>query len=575
MKTSTILFVFLTIIIIIAILYVVAVLMKRKNEEKLDELEERKVALFDLPVFEEVQEVKRMHLVGQSQNTFREWNQRWADISTAAFAELESKIFEVESLNDTFRFIKVKDSLEVAFNKMDSMEQEVSMIRAGLKELKTSEERNSEAVQEALDKYEMIKESVKNAENQFGPATENIKQRVVSIENEFTQFVSLNTAGDPMEARGVLEEAEKHTKELATIVEEIPPLFEKLHTEYPAQIKEIETGYKQMKQDHYQFPEIDIDQEIAKVKEKLSEANDVLGKGELTEVASMNNVIEEQIDYLYDVLETEIKGRDYVKTNLTTVSDYVTHVEKNNRQLMIELDHTSQSYALNNNELGRARGFQTKVEELGQEMTNLNEAVKNKEVVYSHAEKNLKDSFSILKEVEGQQVEISSSLKDLRKDEKAAASKIDGYEFTLKTLKRRVDKQRLPGVPQTYLDYFFVASDRLEELTTELNRLRIDMTYINKLVALVEADLEALETKTDELINSAALTEQMLQYANRYRHSHKNVADAMERSLMLFSQEFKYQEALDEIGVALEQVEPGAFQRIESYFYKNQSEEII
>ena len=37
---------------------------------------------------------------------------------------------------------------------------------------------------------------------------------------------------------------------------------------------------------------------------------------------------------------------------------------KNNRQLMIELDHVSQSYTLNNNELGRSRGFQTEIEEI-------------------------------------------------------------------------------------------------------------------------------------------------------------------------------------------------------------------
>ena len=573
MKTSTVLFIFLSIIVIIAILYVVAILMKRKNEEKLDELEERKVALFDLPVFDEVQEVKKMHLVGQSQNTFREWNQRWADISTASFAELESKIFEVESLNETFRFIKVKDSLETAFETMETMEKEVSTIREGLKELKNRETRNSEAVQDALDKYEAIKETVKEKEHNFGPATEKIKERVTSIENEFTQFVSLNNAGDPMEASGVLVDAEQHTEDLEKMVEGIPPLYGKLDIEYPAQIKEIETGYTQMRQNNYNFPEIDVEQELANVKDKVTEGNNILGELALAEVASVNKVIEEKIDYLYDVMETEINARDYVKTNLTTVNDYVTHVEKNNRQLMIELDHTSQSYALNNNEQGRARGFQTKLEEIATEMTTLDDILKNKEVVYSFAEKNLKDSFSVLKEVENQQVDISTSLKDLRKDEKAAASKIDGYEFKLKTLKRRVDKQRLPGVPQSYLDYFFVTSDRLEELTTELNRLRIDMSYINKLVGLVESDLETLETKTDDLLNCAALTEQMLQYANRYRHSHQIVAEAMERSLMLFSQEFKYQAALDEIGAALEQVEPGAFRRIESYYYQSTNEE--
>ena len=79
--------------------------MKRRNEEKLKKLEQRKLDLFDLPVFDEVDEIKKMHLVGQSQNTFREWSQKWEDISTSSFAELESRIFEVENLNETFRFL--------------------------------------------------------------------------------------------------------------------------------------------------------------------------------------------------------------------------------------------------------------------------------------------------------------------------------------------------------------------------------------------------------------------------------------------------------------------------------------
>ena len=63
-------------------------LCEKKNQEKLDVLEKRKENLFDLPVIEEVDEVKNA-LVGQSQNTFREWNQQWTDISTSSFAELE------------------------------------------------------------------------------------------------------------------------------------------------------------------------------------------------------------------------------------------------------------------------------------------------------------------------------------------------------------------------------------------------------------------------------------------------------------------------------------------------------
>ncbi len=46
------------------------------------------------------------------------------------------------------------------------------------------------------------------------------------------------------------------------------------------------------------------------------------------------------------------------------------------------------------------------------------------------------------------------------------------------------------------------------------------MEEVNRLVALCEEDLELLDKKTHDLVDAAALTEQMLQYANRYRHTH-------------------------------------------------------
>ncbi|EAC9981945.1 hypothetical protein B5G81_15370, partial [Listeria monocytogenes] len=44
---------------------------------------------------------------------------------------------------------------------------------------------------------------------------------------------------------------------------------------------------------------------------------------------------------------------------------------------------------------------------------------------------------------------------------------------------------------------------------------------------------------------------------------------AIDKSLYLFSKEYRYQDALDEIGTALERVEPGAFKRIENFYFNN------
>ncbi|RNC10034.1 septation ring formation regulator EzrA, partial [Enterococcus faecalis] len=568
MKNNWIIILVLVIVIIAAVLYLIGYFMRKKNQEQLDELEVRKEALFDLPVFEEIDDIKKMHLVGQSQNSFREWNQRWVELSTRSFAELESQIYEVENQNEIFRFMKAKKAVVEANETMTEMEAEVEVIRNGLKELRESEERNSLEVQKALDVYEELSKSLKDDKASFGPAYSEIQKQLRNVEIEFTQFVTLNTSGDPIEAREVLEDAERHTYELEDLMKRIPPMYEELNETFPDQLKEIEEGYNQLLVDDYVFPEQNFAEEIQHAKKRVENSMADLEKTEIAAVEVANRDTATAIDALYEVMEREIEAKKYVVTNQKIIDDYISHSLKNNRQLMIELDHVSQSYTLNNNELGRSRGFQTEIEEIIRRQKDLEPRMKEHTVPYSEIQAFYKECYKILDDIENQQLEIDASLKELRKGEKVAQEKVDEYEFRLRSIKRYVEKQRLPGLSADYLEFFYVATDRIEDLSRALNKMRINMDEINRLCDLCEDDLELLDKKTKDLVNAAALTEQMMQYANRYRHTHENIRAALDKSMYLFSTEFRYQDALDEIGTALEAVEPGAFKRIEDFYFK-------
>ena len=569
MGSNVIIGIVIGLVILAAVLYLIGYLMKKKNQERLKELDKRKEALFDLPVVEEVDEVKKMHLVGQSQNTFREWNQKWTDVSTKSFAELESQIFEVESQNETFRFMKGKSAIESAERTMTEMEEEVEDIRAGLKELRETEERNSLAVQQALDVFEELKKDMKEKKDNFGPALPEIQKQVKNVEIEFTQFVTLNTSGDPIEAREVLDEAEKHTYEVQEMMQKVPAIYEDLEKTFPSQIDELEKTYKKMMAENFVLPEDNFEERLGQVKKHLERSLEDLEKIELGTVETANKETAELIDDLYATLEKEFEAKKYVTTNRKTIGEYIAHASRNNHQLMVELDHTSQSYALNNNELGRARGFQTEIEELERRNRNIEPQIDKHELPYSEVQVFYKDAFKVLDDIETKQVEIDEDLHDLRKGEKEASAKIEKYEFRLRNLKRYVEQQRLPGLPGDYLEFFFVATDRVEELSKSLNKIRINMQDINKLVSLCDEDMEMLDQKTYDLVDAAALTEQMMQYANRYRHTHPDIKTAIENSLELFNKEYRYQDALDEIGTALERVEPGAFKRIEDFYFNN------
>ena len=569
MKNNWIIILVLVIVIIAAVLYLIGYFMRKKNQEQLDELEVRKEALFDLPVFEEIDDIKKMNLVGQSQNSFREWNQRWVELSTRSFAELESQIYEVENQNEIFRFMKAKKAVVEANETMTEMEAEVEVIRNGLKELRESEERNSLEVQKALDVYEELSKSLKDDKASFGPAYSEIQKQLRNVEIEFTQFVTLNTSGDPIEAREVLEDAERHTYELEDLMKRIPPMYEELNETFPDQLKEIEEGYNQLLADDYVFPEQNFAEEIQHAKKRVENSMADLEKTEIAAVEVANRDTATAIDALYEVMEREIEAKKYVVTNQKIIDDYISHSLKNNRQLMIELDHVSQSYTLNNNELGRSRGFQTEIEEIIRRQKDLEPRMKEHTVPYSEIQAFYKECYKILDDIENQQLEIDASLKELRKGEKVAQEKVDEYEFRLRSIKRYVEKQRLPGLSADYLEFFYVATDRIEDLSRALNKMRINMDEINRLCDLCEDDLELLDKKTKDLVNAAALTEQMMQYANRYRHTHETIRAALDKSMYLFSTEFRYQDALDEIGTALEAVEPGAFKRIEDFYFKN------
>lgn len=557
------------IIVAAAIVYFVGYFVRKKTMARLDELERRKEQLFDLPVIEEVDEVKKMHLVGQSQNTFREWNQKWTDLSTTAFADLESQILEVESLNETFRFMKAKQAVEEAEVALLNMEEDVAEIRNGLKELRESEERNSLQVQNALDKYQELKKRMREESDTFGPAYSELQKQLKSIEIEFTQFVTLNTSGDPVEAREVLQTAENHTYTLEDVMNRLPVLYEDLNKTFPDQLKEIEEGYQKLIDDHFVFPENNFLAEVSRVRERIENSMRDLAKTEVNLVELANSDTANDIDALYSIMEREIEAKKYVLKNREVIADYVAFATKNNRQLLIEIDHTAQSYTLNHNELGRVRGFQTEIDELVRRNTDMMEKMDGHKIPYSEVQEFYKYAYKILDDIQNQQVEIDEELRELRRGEKVAQEKVENFEFQLRNLKRFVEKQRLPGLPNDYLEFFFMVTDHVEGLNRALNKIRINMEDINRYVDTCQDDLDKLDKETHDLVDAAALTEQMMQYANRYRHSHPDIKASIDRSLDLFTNTYQYQEALDEIGTALERVEPGAFARIENFYFNH------
>lgn len=559
-------------IIVIGVLlvlgYVVAVLLRKRNEALLASLEERKEELYNLPVNDEVEEVKNMHLIGQSQVAFREWNQKWVDLSLNSFADIENNLFEAEGYNNSFRFLKAKQAIGNIESQVQLIDEDIKAIRQALSELKEKEEKNSGRVVHALDMFENLQKQVASDPDAYGPALPEIEKQAENIQVEFSKFVTLNSSGDPVEAAEILDTAENHIVALTHIVEKVPAIVKDVQTTLPDQLEDLEAGHRKLLESGYHFTETDLEARFQQLHAALKANLQNVAALELDNALYENEQIQEEINALYDIFTREIESHKVVEKLVKALPGYLAHAKENNRRLAEEVERLSKTFE--SKELKENHLKELEAELTAQELV-VEDALKDTsetQKAYSILQEELEAIEERLKEIEDDQIALSETLSKIEKDDTNARQKVNIYANRLHAIKRYMDKRNLPGIPQSFLTTFFTASDNTEALLAELEGRRVNIENANRLLDILTNDMTELEEETYKLVQYATLTEQLLQYSNRYRSFDDHVQAAFDEALYIFEKEYDYPASFKVISEALETVEPGVTERFVTSFEK-------
>ena len=568
MSNGQLIYLMVAIAVILILAYVTAIFLRKRNVSRLTALEERKEELYNLPVNDEVEAVKNMHLIGQSQVTFREWNQKWVDLSLNSFADIENHLFEAESYNNSFRFFKATHKLDQIESQIGLIEEDIAAIRNALSELEKQESKNSGRVLHALDLFESLQHTVAEDSEKYGKALPEIEKQLENIQSEFSQFVTLNSSGDPVEAAAILDSTENHILALTHIVERIPALVETLTKELPEQLADLEEGYRKLLDANYQFTETDIESRFQLLHESLKNNQENIRQLELDNAEYENNRIQEEINALYDIFTREIAAQKVVESLLATLPTYLNHLKENNQVLVQDLERLTKTYLLPESDGNHVRRLQAELAALDTAIMEVTEDQGESTQAYSALEEQLEMLQSNLKDIEDEQISVSERLAQIEKDDLNARQKANVYVNRLHTIKRYMEKRNLPGIPQSFLKLFFTASHITEDLMAELEQPQVNIESVKRVLEIATNDMEALETETYDIVQYATLTEQLLQYSNRYRSFDERIQEAFNEALEIFEKEFDYQASFEKISQALEVAEPGVTNRFVTSYEK-------
>ena len=568
MSGTLVIYLAIAVAVFLVIAYAIAIYVRKRNESKLAILEEKKEELYNLPVNDEVEAVKNMHLIGQSQVAFREWNQKWVDLSLNSFADIENNLFEAEGYNNSFRFFKASHQIDQIESQITLIEEDIASIRNALADLEKQESKNSGRVLHTLDLFEELQHRVADHSEEYGQGLSEIEKQLENIQSEFSQFVTLNSSGDPVEAAVILDNVENHILALTHIVDRMPAIVTTLSKDLPDQLEDLEDGYRKLLDANYHFVETDIEARFQLLYEALKKNNENIAQLELDNADYENTQVQEEINSLYDIFTREIAAQKVVEGLVATLPTYFKHMKENNALLIKDIERLNKSYLLSESDESHVSRLQRELESF--ELA-IEEATSNQDEptqAYSIIEENLESLQEKLKEIEDEQISISERLARIEKDDYNARQKATIYANRLHTIKRYMEKRNLPGIPQSFLKLFFTASNNTEDLMAELDHKLVNIEAVTRILEIVTNNMETLETETYNIVQYATLTEQLLQYSNRYRSFDERIQEAFNEALAIFETDFDYRASFDKISEALEVAEPGVSKRFVSSYEK-------
>ena len=550
----------ISLIIIALVIYLGVYLFKRHKAKQIEVYQAKVNEITENSLEKELAEISKLNLSGDSLTEFEKVDKDYREIVNRKLPEISELLNDLRELNQHYQFGRTNHELKDVDEKLSGTAAQFEKIKEELKNIRKVTEEHQKAVEELSEKYKDLRKTLLAKSFSFGPSSDKLEEQLGELEQQFNDYTKLMESGDYVKSAKPLSDLQDATAEMEEKVEKIPPIFKNLKSVFPDQLKELNSAVDQLLKEKYVFHE-DLKKKLADLQKMVDKNFENLKKVDLKNATKLDEKLTTDIDKVYDEIDQEYRARKVVEKNYNYYQDFVEHAERQEHELLIDLDRLSQNYELTHNEFEDAHDLQVQIQAIRKDFDNFTKQ-RSEGVIYSDELKRQKDNIDKLTKIEKKQKKINDGVSNLWKEEKEAQKAVQGFDLEIHRMRRDVEKLNLPGLSREYTDYFFKVSDEIENLDDALGQIQINMDEITKALINTQSDLDVLGDKTKEIIDCATLSEEFLQYANRYRTRYPEVEEAYKKASQLFNKEYNYVDALDTISNAVEEVEPGAYKRI-------------
>ena len=529
----------------------------------MDRLEAWKIDLFNRPILDEMSKVKQLNMTGQTEELFEGWRNQWDDIVTVKLPDLEEMLFDAEEYIDKYRFNKAKGIQQEINNKLQATEIEINKIVEELHELVGSEEKNRTEIEQLKELYRETKKTLLAHRHNFGKSEKYLEAQLDDVTKKFHDFDEKTEHGNYLEARELVLSIHDQLVKIKHNMDLIPQLLIECQSLIPAQLTDIQEGYREMTEKGYYLSHIQVEEEIGSLRESLTNYLSLIEETKIEEAQEGISEGKERIDILFDLFEKEVNAKHFILQNEKGMSGLLTSVLEEHDHLSDEVKHVQESYHLTESDFEIQRHLEKQLSTVTKHYEILMEKINMNETALTVLCEELKEIKTHIEMIQEEQENFGLKLQALRKDEFEARETLRELTKKVGETIRLVSKSNIPGLPEDYKYLFDDTNESIQNVKLQLQEKPLNVSALSQYLEISVLTVDKLSNSTIDLIENVLLAEKAIQYGNRYRSQYPSVAKGLSNAEHAF-RHFEYQEALEQAAASLESIDPGALKKIKA-----------
>lgn len=553
--------IFLTMfIILIVILIILANNKKKKFKKTIEDLDYEKNKLIGVPILSELSKVRELVKTEDLKQKLSDWDSEFKDLKENKIDNLTDLITEADFLIEKRDYNEALRKIAFIEINLESLKKKTENLLEEVKVITKSEERNRSIVTKLKVIYRELESKFERTEKDYGPLCENIQDELSKIDKKFKIFETHMDRNDYVSVEKIVLDLEEHINNLKSFLELTPSLVLIATIMIPNKIEETKTLYFRMQRDGYPLDYLNIEYNIKEINKKVSEIIEKLKKFEVENTEIELKTMLDYFNTIFTSFDKEKESKDIFRENIKKLKKKLEAVNKVVYDIYIQMDDIKNTYDLSDAEIGKFNLINKSLEKINEDYKVLFEHGKGRTFAYSKLVEELDGLNNRLTRLQDDLDYRLKSITSMKDDEYRAKEQLNMIEQLLHQAKAKLKDYKIPLIPNSYFIELKEAGEAIREIIKELDKKPIVIKILNIRVDTARDLVFKIYNKTNDIVKSVILCENLIVYGNRYRSVDNKIDEALNEATELF-RKGKYKQSMDLSLKAISEVDDTVFSR--------------